>query len=87
MTPTARSLVTKLHFSVAAHPQPNAQTESTIQTLEDMLRACILDFGGSWDQYLTLIEFTYSNNYHSSIGMAPYETLYGRKYRSPCVLR
>ncbi|KAL0401905.1 UNVERIFIED_CONTAM: hypothetical protein Slati_4220400, partial [Sesamum latifolium] len=55
----------------------------TIQTLEDMLRACILDFKGNWGDYVTLIEFSYNNNYHSSIGMAPYEALYGRKCRSP----
>ena len=51
----------------------------TIQTLEDMLRACVLDFGGSWDEHLALIEFAYNNSYQSSIQMAPYEALYGRK--------
>src|SRR5262249_27061745 len=55
----------------------------TIQTLEDMLRMCGLDFKGSWEEYLRLIEFTFSNSYHSTIGMAPYEALYGRKYSSP----
>ena len=77
------SFGTKLRFSTAYHPQTDGQTERTIQTLEDMLRACILDEGGSWDRYLPLIEFAYNNSYHSSIGMAPYEALYGRKCRSP----
>ena len=55
----------------------------TIQTLEDMLRACILDFGGSWEDHLSLIEFAYNNSYHSSIQMAPHEALYGRRCRTP----
>ncbi|CAN4106287.1 unnamed protein product [Withania somnifera] len=61
----------------------DGQAERTIQTLEDMLRACVLDFKGSWDDHLPLIEFAYNNSYHSSIKMAPYEALYGRKCRSP----
>ena len=48
-----------------------------------MLRACILDFQGSWSKYLPLIEFAYNNSYQATIGMAPYEALYGRKCRSP----
>jgi len=48
-----------------------------------MLRACVLDFSTSWDKKLPLIEFSYNNSYHSTIGMAPYEALYGRKCRSP----
>ena len=48
-----------------------------------MLRACVLDFGGSWEEYLHLVEFTYNNSYYSSIGMAPIEALYGRPRRSP----
>ncbi|KAJ9556950.1 hypothetical protein OSB04_011564 [Centaurea solstitialis] len=59
----------------------------TIQTLEDMLRACVLDFGGSWDTHLSLVEFSYNNSYHSTIGMAPYEALYGRKCRTPLCWR
>ena len=55
----------------------------TIQTLEDMLRACALEFKGSWDIFVPLTEFAYNNSHHSSIGMAPYEALYGRKCRSP----
>ena len=61
----------------------DGQTERTIQTLEDMLRMCVLDFKQDWDQYLPLVEFTYNNSYHSSIGMSPYEALYERKCRSP----
>ncbi|KAJ9541425.1 hypothetical protein OSB04_027931 [Centaurea solstitialis] len=74
---------TRLHFSTAYHPQTDGQSERTIQTLEDMLRACVLDFGGSWDTYLPLAEFSYNNSYHSSIGMPPYEMLYGRRCRTP----
>ena len=50
--------------------------------LEDMLRGCVLDFSGSWDRYIPLMEFAYNNSYQSSIGMAPYEALYGRKCRT-----
>jgi hypothetical protein len=57
--------------------------EKTNQILEDMLRVCALKFGGSWDEHLPLAEFSYNNSYQSSIKMAPYEALYGRKYRSP----
>ena len=78
-----KSLGTRLDLSTAYHPQTDGQTERTIQTLEDMLRSCIIDFGGSWDTHLPLIEFSYNNSFHSSIGMAPFEALYGRKCRSP----
>ena len=74
---------TKLHFSTAFHPQTDGQSERTIQTLKDMLRACVMEFKGSWDNYLALIEFAKNNNYQSSIGMAPYEALYSRKCRTP----
>ena len=77
------AMVTKLDFSTAFHPQTDGQSERTIQTIEDMLRMCVLDFGGSWRQYLPLVEFAYNNSYHASIGMAPYEALYRRKCRSP----
>ncbi|XP_071918701.1 uncharacterized protein [Coffea arabica] len=77
------TLGTKLKLSTAYHPQTNGQSVRTIQTLEDMLKSCILDFGGSWSQYMTLAEFTYNNSYQSSIQMAPYEALYGRRCRSP----
>ncbi|KAF5803619.1 putative nucleotidyltransferase, Ribonuclease H [Helianthus annuus] len=74
---------TKLFLSTAYHPQTDGQSERTIQTLGDMLRACIIDFGGSWDVHLPLVEFAYNNSYHASIKMAPYELLYGRKCRTP----
>ena len=77
------SLGTELRMSTAFHPATDGQTERTIQTLEDMLRACVLDFGGSWDDKLDMIEFSYNNSYHTSIGMAPFEALYGRSCRSP----
>ena len=78
-----KALGTKVHMSTAYHPQTDGQSERTIQTLEDMLRACVLDWEGSWVKYLPLAEFAYNNNYHSSIGMAPYEALYGRPCRTP----
>ena len=77
------SLGTKLNMSTAYHPQTDGQSERTIQTIEDMLRVCAIDFSGSWDDHLPLVEFAYNNSYHSSIGMPPYEALYGRKCRSP----
>ncbi|KAK1628023.1 hypothetical protein QYE76_002338 [Lolium multiflorum] len=73
----------KLDYSTAYHPQTGGQTERTNQILEDMLRACALDFGGSWEEHLPLAEFSYNNSYQSSIKMAPFEALYGRKCRSP----
>nr|GEV33309.1 reverse transcriptase domain-containing protein [Tanacetum cinerariifolium] len=69
-------------MSTAYHPQTDGQSERIIKTLEDMLRACILDFGGSWDVYLPLVEFLYNNCYHSSMRCASFEALYGRKCRS-----
>ena len=78
-----RALGTKLNFSTAFHPQTDGQSERIIQTLEDMLRACVIEFTGGWDEHLPLIEFVYNNSYHSSIEMAPYEALYGRKCRTP----
>ena len=74
---------TCLHFSTAFHPQTDGQSERTIQTLEDMLRACVMKFKGSWDTHLALMEFAYNNNYQASIEMAPFEALYGRKCRTP----
>ena len=70
-------------MSTAYHPQTDGQSERTIQTIEDMLRLCALDFEGNWDDHLPLVEFSYNNSYHASIGMPPYEALYGRKCRSP----
>ena len=77
-----RALDTKLRFSIAFHPQTDGQSERIIQTLKDMLRASVIEFSGSWDEHLPLIEFAYNNNNHSSIEMAPYEALYGKKCRT-----
>ncbi|GJV37868.1 putative reverse transcriptase domain-containing protein [Tanacetum coccineum] len=76
-------LGTQLDMSTAYHPETDGQSERTIQTLEDMLRACVIDFGKGWDKHLPLIEFSYNNSYHASIKAAPFEALYGRKCRSP----
>ncbi|CAJ2638146.1 unnamed protein product [Trifolium pratense] len=76
------ALGTKLRLSSAYHPQTDGQSERTIQSLEDLLRACVLEQGVSWDSCLPLIEFTYNNSFHSSIGMAPFEALYGRRVTS-----
>ncbi|GJW28472.1 hypothetical protein Tco_0045347 [Tanacetum coccineum] len=78
-----KALGTRLDMSTTYHPQTDGQSEHTIQTLEDMLRACVIDFGGNWDVHLPLAEFSYNNSYHSSIRCAPFEALYGRKCRSP----
>ncbi|GJW84208.1 putative reverse transcriptase domain-containing protein [Tanacetum coccineum] len=76
------ALGTRLDMSTAYHLQTDGQSERTINTLEDMLRACILDFGGIWDVHLPLVEFSYNNSYHSSVRCAPFGALYGRKCRS-----
>ncbi|GKE29509.1 putative reverse transcriptase domain-containing protein, partial [Tanacetum coccineum] len=78
-----KALRTRLDMSTTYHPQTDGQNERNIQTLEDMIRAFILDFRGSWDVHLPLVEFSYNNSYHSSVRCAPYEALYGRKCRSP----
>ena len=72
-------LGTKLKISTAYHPQTDGQSERIIQTIEDILRVCALDFKGNWDDHLPLVEFSYNNSYHASIGMPSYEALYGRK--------
>ncbi|WRX08490.1 Reverse transcriptase/retrotransposon-derived protein [Theobroma cacao] len=77
------ALGTKLDFSTVFHPQTDGQSERTIQTLEDMLRACVIDLGVKWEQYLPLVEFAYNNSFQTSIQMAPFEALYGRRCRSP----
>ncbi|KAK9100492.1 hypothetical protein Scep_023922 [Stephania cephalantha] len=74
---------TKLQFNTAFHPQTDGQSERLIQILEDMLRACVLQFGGSREEFLPLCEFAYNNSYQASIGMPPFEALYGRPCRSP----
>nr|GEW88058.1 putative reverse transcriptase domain-containing protein [Tanacetum cinerariifolium] len=73
---------TQLDLSTAYHPETDGQSERTIQTLEDMLWACVIDFGSSWDKHLPLVEFSYNNSYHASIKAAPFEALYRRKCRS-----
>ncbi|GKA00892.1 putative reverse transcriptase domain-containing protein, partial [Tanacetum coccineum] len=77
------ALGTNLDMSTAYHPQTDGQSKRTIQTLEDMLCACVIDFRSSWDRHLSLVEFSYNNSYHASIKAAPYEVLYGQKCRSP----
>ena len=74
---------TRLNVSTTFHPQIDGQSERVIHVLEDMLRGCVLDFPGSWDRYIPLMEFSYNNSYQSSIGMASYEALYGRRCRTP----
>ncbi|GJX31916.1 retrotransposon protein, putative, ty3-gypsy subclass [Tanacetum coccineum] len=77
------ALGTRLDMSTAYHLQTDGQSERTIQTLEDILRACVIDFRGSWDVHLPLVEFLYNNSYHASVRCAPFKALYGRKFRSP----
>ncbi|GKD76165.1 putative reverse transcriptase domain, ribonuclease H-like domain, aspartic peptidase domain protein [Tanacetum coccineum] len=77
------ALGTQIDISTAYHPETDGQSKKTIQTLEDMLRACVIDFGKGWERHLPLVEFSYNNSYHASIMAAPFEALYGRKCRSP----
>nr|GEY50493.1 reverse transcriptase domain-containing protein [Tanacetum cinerariifolium]GEY67291.1 reverse transcriptase domain-containing protein [Tanacetum cinerariifolium] len=77
------ALGTQLDMSTAYHLETDGQSERTIETLEDMLRAYAIDFGKGWEKHLTLVEFSYNNSYHASIKAAPFEALYGRKCRSP----
>ena len=77
------ALGTRLNFSTVFHPQTDGQSERVIQILEDMLRSCVIDYEGSWDRHIPLIEFMYNNSFQLSIGMAPYEALYGRICRTP----
>ncbi|GJV21164.1 putative reverse transcriptase domain-containing protein [Tanacetum coccineum] len=78
-----KALGTEISMSTVYHPETDDQSERTIQTLEDMLRACVIDFGKGWVKHLPLAEFSYNNSYHASIKAAPYEALYGQKCRSP----
>ncbi|GKB89468.1 putative reverse transcriptase domain-containing protein [Tanacetum coccineum] len=78
-----KALGTSLDMSTAYHPQTDGQSERTIQTLEDMLRACVIDFGNGWVKHLPLVEFSYNNSYHASIKATPFEVLYGQKCRLP----
>nr|GFC11913.1 putative reverse transcriptase domain, ribonuclease H-like domain, aspartic peptidase domain protein [Tanacetum cinerariifolium] len=77
------ALGTRLDMSTAYHSKTDGQSERTIQTLEDMLRACAIDFGKGWVNHLPLVELSYNNSYHATIKVAPFEALYGRKCRSP----
>nr|GEZ09834.1 putative reverse transcriptase domain-containing protein [Tanacetum cinerariifolium] len=78
-----KALGTRLDMSTAYHPQTDGQIKRTIQTLEDMLRTCVLDFRKGWDRHIPLVEFSYNNSYHTSIKVVPFEAPYGRKCRSP----
>nr|GEV30565.1 retrovirus-related Pol polyprotein from transposon 297 family [Tanacetum cinerariifolium] len=78
-----KALGTNLDMSTAYHPETDRQSERTIQALEDMIRACVIDFGKGWVKHLPLVEFSYNKNYHASIKVAPYEALYGQKCQSP----
>ncbi|GJT18114.1 putative reverse transcriptase domain-containing protein [Tanacetum coccineum] len=78
-----RALSTQLDMSTTYHLETDGQSERTIQTIEDMLRACVIDFRKGWERHLPLVEFSYNNSYHASIKAAPFEALYGRKCRSP----
>ncbi|GJS43873.1 putative reverse transcriptase domain-containing protein [Tanacetum coccineum] len=83
ITMNFNALGTQLDMSTAYHPETDGQSKRTIQTLKDMLRACVIDFGKGWERHLPLVEFSYNNSYHASIKAAPFEALYGRKCRSP----
>ena len=78
-----KAMGTRLTMSTAFHPQTDGQSERTIQVLEDMLQACVLDHKGNWEENLPLVEFAYNNSYQGIIQMAPYEALYRRPCRSP----
>ncbi|GJZ56935.1 putative reverse transcriptase domain-containing protein [Tanacetum coccineum] len=78
-----KALGTSLDMSTAYHPQTDGQSDRTIQTLKDMLRACVINFGNGWVRHLPLVEFSYNNSYHASIKGVPFEALYSRKCRSP----
>nr|GEZ14640.1 retrotransposon protein, putative, Ty3-gypsy subclass [Tanacetum cinerariifolium] len=77
-----KALGTQLDLSTTYHPETDGQSERTIQTLEDMLWACVIDFGSSWDKHLPLVEFSYNNSYHASIKAALFKALYRRKCRA-----
>ncbi|GJX71008.1 putative reverse transcriptase domain-containing protein [Tanacetum coccineum] len=78
-----KALGTDISMSTAYHPETDGQSERTIQTLEDMLRTCVIDFSKGWVKNLPLVEFSYNNSYHASIKVALYEALYGQKCQSP----
>ena len=78
-----KGLRTQVNLSTSFHPHKDGQAARTIQTIMNMLRACVIDFKGCWDDHLHLVEFSYKNSYHSSVQIAPSEALYRRRYRSP----
>ena len=78
-----KALGTRLTISTMFHPQTDGQSERTIRVVEDMLRACVLDHKGSWEEHFPLVKFAYNNSYQASIQIAPYEALYARPCRSP----
>nr|GEX58217.1 putative reverse transcriptase domain-containing protein [Tanacetum cinerariifolium] len=78
-----KAMGTRLDMSTAYHLKTDGQSERTIQTLKDMLRACVIDFGNGWERHLPLVEFSYNNSYHASIKASPFETLYSQKCQSP----
>ncbi|GJW44704.1 putative reverse transcriptase domain-containing protein [Tanacetum coccineum] len=84
LTCAKKALGTSLDMSTAYHPQTDGQSERTIQTLEDMLRACVIDFGNGWVRHLPLVKFSYNNSYHASIKDAPFEALYRQKSNQEC---
>jgi hypothetical protein len=77
------TLDTQLCFSSAYHPQTDGQTERVNQILEDMLRACAMQYGRSWDKSLLYAKFSYNNSYQESLKMTPFEMLYGHRCRTP----
>ncbi|GKA52703.1 putative reverse transcriptase domain-containing protein [Tanacetum coccineum] len=78
-----KALGTRLDMSTGYHLHMDDHSKRTIQTLEDMLRACVIDFSHGWDIHLPLVKFLYNHSYHTSIKVAPFEALYGYKCRSP----
>ena len=78
-----RALGIRLHFSSTYHPQTDGQTERVNKILEDMLKACCMDLQTDWVELIPLMEFAYNNSYQTTIQMAPFEALYGRRCRSP----
>nr|GEZ17891.1 putative reverse transcriptase domain-containing protein [Tanacetum cinerariifolium] len=81
-----KAMGTRLDMSTAYHPQTDGQSERTIRTLEDMLRACMINLMNYWKRHLPLGEFSYNNSYHASVKAVPFEPLYGQKCRSPACL-
>src|SRR3954470_5957464 len=77
------AMITHLSFSTAFHPQSSGQVERVNQILEDILRACVISFGKNWEKSLPSAEFAYNNSFQSSLNMAPFEFLYGRRCRTP----